>query len=494
MSKIGRNDPCPCGSGKKYKSCCLTGATTSDFLYRRFRHVHSELLPQLTDFAFETVGPEIVAEAWKDFDDQQSLGNFDPESTMYVLFMPWFLFSWILEMTPHGSDEFCATTIAELFLINEQGRLNADEELLLRSSIRSPYTLAEVIGIKPGQGMTLLDLLRRTKYEVAERTASETLKRGEIIYCATSDFAGLKTNVGTGPYALRPTAKRDVLELRKWMNDEIGADNIEAEHLHEFEYDIRGLYLHILRGMLRPPTLTNTDGDPLVQHKIYFDIESSDQTFQALKGLAKGRSENELLRDATTSEGLVVKAEISWLGGTREARKRLGGPVLLGLLKIDENHLVVEVNSKQRASRIRRLVEKRLGNKARYRTTLIESIESQVEKMWQSSADDPFGVSGWSDTRTGGAAGLNSVDDLQPEMRDAMKRIARQHWAAWFDLPVPALNDMTPREAAKTEEGRELLESLLLLYEGHQSRDSDNLMAPDISYLRRELGMDQQRK
>ena len=22
-NKIGRNDPCPCGSGKKYKNCCL---------------------------------------------------------------------------------------------------------------------------------------------------------------------------------------------------------------------------------------------------------------------------------------------------------------------------------------------------------------------------------------------------------------------------------------------------------------------------------------
>ena len=22
-SKIGRNDPCPCGSGRKYKKCCL---------------------------------------------------------------------------------------------------------------------------------------------------------------------------------------------------------------------------------------------------------------------------------------------------------------------------------------------------------------------------------------------------------------------------------------------------------------------------------------
>lgn len=25
--KIGRNDPCPCGSGKKYKQCCLKAPT-----------------------------------------------------------------------------------------------------------------------------------------------------------------------------------------------------------------------------------------------------------------------------------------------------------------------------------------------------------------------------------------------------------------------------------------------------------------------------------
>jgi uncharacterized protein YecA (UPF0149 family) len=23
--KVGRNDPCPCGSGKKYKQCCGKG-------------------------------------------------------------------------------------------------------------------------------------------------------------------------------------------------------------------------------------------------------------------------------------------------------------------------------------------------------------------------------------------------------------------------------------------------------------------------------------
>jgi len=29
MAKTGRNDPCPCGSGKKYKQCCLARDETS---------------------------------------------------------------------------------------------------------------------------------------------------------------------------------------------------------------------------------------------------------------------------------------------------------------------------------------------------------------------------------------------------------------------------------------------------------------------------------
>ncbi len=29
MNKVGRNDPCPCGSGKKYKKCCLIASADS---------------------------------------------------------------------------------------------------------------------------------------------------------------------------------------------------------------------------------------------------------------------------------------------------------------------------------------------------------------------------------------------------------------------------------------------------------------------------------
>jgi len=31
---IGRNDPCPCGSGKKYKRCCLEKGSESSLQYK----------------------------------------------------------------------------------------------------------------------------------------------------------------------------------------------------------------------------------------------------------------------------------------------------------------------------------------------------------------------------------------------------------------------------------------------------------------------------
>lgn len=483
MNKTGRNDPCPCGSGKKYKKCCLASAEDPDFQYRRFRQTHAGLIPKLMKFAFETMGPE-VEQAWEDFNDHESVEDFDPEAPINVLFMPWFLFNCVIESQPTGSIEFSETTIAELFLLEKGKSISSDEEMLLHSYVRCPYTLCEVVEVKAGVGMTLLDLLRRIKYEVVERSASETLKRGEIIYCATSDVAGLRSNVGMGPYALRPTAKRDVLELREWIVAETGSEKIAIEHLHEFEYDIRGLYLSILRGMFIPPRLANTDKDPFLPHKLYFDIDSADGAFHGLKALAEGWKESDLLDGGTIEAGLIVKAEIPWLGGTEEARKRLGGPVLLGLLKIDEDRLVVEVNSKERAELIRQIVEERLGNTAAYKTTLIEPIESSIEERWKATAP---GSSSSSDAEDRDHSDFISFDDAQPEVRAMMEEVSRQHWESWFDLPVPALNNMTPREAAKTDKGRELLDSLLLFYENTQANSSENVLAADISALRQEL-------
>ncbi len=55
MTAPGRNQPCPCGSGKKYKRCCLQSDET------RVRKVHEpEVLP---------AEDEAEDEAWADVDD-----------------------------------------------------------------------------------------------------------------------------------------------------------------------------------------------------------------------------------------------------------------------------------------------------------------------------------------------------------------------------------------------------------------------------------------
>jgi len=337
--------------------------------------------------------------------------------------------------------------------------------------------------------MTLFDVFRRVKHEVVERSASQTLKKGEIIYCATTHLDGITSNIGTSPYALRPIAKRDILELRKWIIDESGATELTTDHLVEFEADIRSLYLDTVIAMFLPPQLMNTDNDPLLPQKVHFDVESADAAFHALKDLAEGISEDELRSDATVADGLIVKAEIPWLGGTREARKRLGDPVLLGTINIDHSKLIISVNSTKRAEKIRRLVKKRSGKEAVYKTTLIKPIESEVEKMWAAAAggSSKLPAKEWAEGTE--RTGVISLADLPPEVRLKLEESARQRWRAWFDLPIPALNNMTPREAAKTDEGRELLESLLLDYESHNDDPNENLMHPDVPELRRKLGM-----
>ena len=41
-NKIGRNDPCPCGSGKKYKNCCLNKVVQVDFSHHQYNDCISE--------------------------------------------------------------------------------------------------------------------------------------------------------------------------------------------------------------------------------------------------------------------------------------------------------------------------------------------------------------------------------------------------------------------------------------------------------------------
>src|SRR5687767_8800137 len=111
MPKTNRNDPCPCGSGKKYKKCCLTTDSDVDFRYRRWQRVESGLIPKLLDFAFEAIGPKVISDGWNAFFDDEIDEEFEPEDPMNMVFMPWCFFSWRMEFSRPGSTEYMESTI-----------------------------------------------------------------------------------------------------------------------------------------------------------------------------------------------------------------------------------------------------------------------------------------------------------------------------------------------------------------------------------------------
>ena len=76
-----------------------------------------------------------------------------------------------------------------------------------------------------------------------------------------------------------------------------------------------------------------------------------------------------------------------------------------------------------------------------------------------------------------------------PEGRAFVEELNRRHWQAWLDDKVPALGNVTPRQAATTPLGRERLEALLSEFAWRQDASPGNLMRVDVDWIRRQLGL-----
>ena len=54
MTTTGRNEPCPCGSGKKYKKCCMDKDTAVDLKEFRENRAEEDLRGEILRFATGT--------------------------------------------------------------------------------------------------------------------------------------------------------------------------------------------------------------------------------------------------------------------------------------------------------------------------------------------------------------------------------------------------------------------------------------------------------
>jgi hypothetical protein len=291
---VGRNDPCPCGSGRKFKVCCLPRGghplheRANWLLDKAGAYVHRppqriELLAVAENLAGPDGGGEAMIEVLR-----------QPLTAQLTLF----------------EEE-----LLEDFLDVRGALLPADELELGRSWVGTPLGLYEVADVRRDEGLTLLDLRSGESYEVAERLGTRSLRRGEALLARLLPD-GRSHRLAGGGIHIRVHQRERVLEL------------LDAEPDAE---DIAGL----LAWLSAPPKLVTMEKEPTVFCTARFHLDDAEA---ALATLAERFEEGP---DGSVTEFVEVEGQ-SWSRG---------------VIRVEDGDLLIETNSVERLNRWRRAIE-----------------------------------------------------------------------------------------------------------------------------------------
>jgi hypothetical protein len=483
MTKIGRNDPCPCGSGKKYKQCCLANevAPVASFGWQKMRKTEGELMHLLLEHAHSHYSPEAIVEAWDEFSCWNDV-PFDPESQaeFETAFLPWYVFNWTPDnFEIEAAEHYPELPVAMHYVQRFGDRLDAFQRRFIEEICSQFYSFFMVTAVEPGRQLSLRDLVLGREITVHERQASMSLQRGSIIYTRVITMDNNSIMVGCAPTVIPPDYLNEFIDLREKMAEQL--ERFGTDFLADYDIELRQIYYDIHDELFNPvlPQLQNTDGDPMEEIAIYYTLSCTPrEAVDSLATLSLEKDGQSLLDMHDIDQAIELESfEFPWL---KKGNKQHAGwdNTVLGHITIDADLLTISVNSQERADAIKRKISRRLGKRAQFRNAVIQSSEQMLREMLNR------------EPAAGEAAAAQSHEDLQahPEVQAQLREFGEQYWREWLDLPVPALKDQTPRQAAKTEIGRERLEGLLLSFE--QRSETPQPFEPDLEALRRSLGLD----
>jgi hypothetical protein len=483
IPKVGRNDPCPCGSGKKYKKCCLkeeASESPDDLLWHRMRRLLEGLPARLLNFSQEMVGRRGIEEAWGDF-GLEEIEPFNTDSPHLAVFTPWFFHHWMPDpaKTALPRSALDGLTVTGAFLRAKGRHLDPLLVRYLESCIGSPFSFHEVVRSRPGRGFLLRDILTGEQQEVTERSASGMVQAGDILFAQVVGVNALRMMEASGSVVIPPLRKQPVIELRARLRE--SGQPLTADAIRDRERELIAVYLELAGRLLHPrmPALQNTDGDPLLFHRLIYDLESPRAAFDALKDLCITETGDELLAAAELdASGELRKVEFSWQKPGNAKNKEWTNTVL-GHITIEGNKLAAEVNSENRAKRFQALIAERLGGRARYKTTVLESPQAMLARAREEPETEA------ARRRREEQEALNAL----PEVQEQLTRMLRAHYERWVEEKIPALGDRTPLEAMKTPDGREMVEALLAQAERDGARARPPLDPSILAELRARLGL-----
>ena len=494
--KTGRNDPCPCGSGRKFKKCCGASQEEGGFVQtpedwfppsERTGTLWDEYMEIIPVFAmygqkimqFDKDGKELKR-ATSDFEKHFHPGEEGGITDSFFLSWMYFDFRFGTSLETVGDRLLADPMMADL---NEPGptyirHLNESYltffEIIEESSISDTVTIAE---LGTGERFTVLHVRELMQIEPAA---------GEIWFARRVGFPD-SSIFYTTPYVFEPGTGAEFSRVVKIQEDDFSrgprAAIFPAErHFAESQKEAARFWAeYILRGWesdppqitddiadleedLDPdhfPILVTTDGEELILTEIHFRIRDEAAVRKRLSSLRSFQYD---------------KNDDSWTWLKAKSRKNPDKPrTVLGHFRIESGRLIAETHSRERASRLRSKLKGHLGSLVAYDKTLYrepndfpELSPEEIEERRKESKE------------------LNAI----PEIQDAIKKHMEHHYfEEWPSTKLPALGGLTPLQAVKKGKDRAKVIALIDDIERLQGFSGSEMPKIDLDVLRRRLGL-----
>ena len=371
----------------------------------------------------------------------------------------------------------------------------------LRDSVMSLY---EVVEVKPGRGLVLRDLVRGGEpVEVDERRGSESAVRWDRLGVRVLTMGG-RRHLSGAVLVFQPQAAETVLRifresperLKRTLTEQIGTLTEHAKRrldemlsdrtlvLAEAARAITWIWLaDTIKQLKAPrPSLSNFDGEQVVFAKVRFAVakESRGEVTRLLDQVAELARAGEKLcwswhRQVGKQSG--PKAE----SGLSLASWDENGALLLGHVELRDKWLVLEVDSMARAERGKLMLRELLGGLIGDPITETQGVDSALKeqrgrKRSLTKKDEP----------------LLAADEAARVMREFLDR----HYRRVIDEPLPAIGNVSPREAVSTAEGREKVIGWLKYLENFESLRAQNegTQPYEFTWIWHELGVLEERR
>ena len=449
MAKTGRNDPCPCGSGEKYKKCCLPKSTEAAGLEGSLNGKLANALMKFCKRNFTDELGEAYYEFWGDFDPEEKL----PESHRWmgeINFWEWVVFDW----RPYADDE---NTMIERFMENAKGLSGLDLQVL-RKMNDSVISLYEVLDARSGEGLTLKDLIQGGVYEVKEKSASASLRKWDIFAARLLLLDGVYIiNGSIYPYSLEGKAEMlKVLreELKLYKRDFPGAS--DRDFLKRVG-PIFNLFWTMPFETPFMPKLRTSSGEALVFCKAIYEISDMDSAVRAMD------SHPDIVKTGVNS--------FSWEGHGKE----MNDTVIYGNIELKKSRLTLECNSKERLKKGKELIAGLALGNAKHKGDVFEDVYKMLEARRGKPAPE-----------------RDPSEEIPPEVKQELyENFIRKHYEKTLTEKLPIFGGKKPVDAVKTKPGRKkVIEWLKLLENSEEDKKRIGQPNIDLTWMWERLGID----